>query len=622
MGQTEARGGAVRWRWCTLALAVLVVLAMLAPAGAATKRALVIGINAYPNLGAAAQLERAVADAEAVGDRLAALEFKVTRLTAPTQITLDAILRGFDAFKKTIEPGDMVVLFFAGHGMGLSDGTYLVPGDVREPSLEVEATARRAAINENELTDALRQSRAGIVIAVIDACRNDLFSRALGRELGNGRGLRPAETEGVFKLYSASEGQTALDRLPDGDTSKNSVFTRVFLKALATPGLNLSALGSTVRDDVHELARSVAPPHMQTPAVYDKLIGSTRVVLVPEPPAREPAPITATQAAVTQSISVAETQDRLPGSGASDSTVTKLPGVQTAVAVPPVTPVVPPSDPCSGAVTVSFSSRCHAPLTAAQERGLQPKDSFRECDKCPEIVVVPAGSFTMGSPQSEKERDKDEGPQHRVTFDRIFAVGKFAVTFEEWDACVADGGCNGYRPNDQGWGRGWQPAVNLSWDDAKSYVAWLSRKTGKTYRLLSEAEREYVARAGTTTPFWWGGSISTQQANYNGNLTYGGPKGEDRQRTLPVDSFQPNPWGLYQVHGNVWEWAEDCYHDSYQGAPTDGSAWTSGDCSRRVVRGGSWADDPVVLRAADRNRSTVGIRSNRDSFRVGRTLRP
>ena len=170
----------------------------------------------------------------------------------------------------------------------------------------------------------------------------------------------------------------------------------------------------------------------------------------------------------------------------------------------------------------------------------------------------------MGSPASEKERNSDEGPQHRVTFARQFAVGKFAVTFDEWDACVGDGGCNGHRPEDEGWGRGKRPVINVNWDDAKAYVAWLSRKTGKTYRLLSEAEREYVARAGTTTPFWWGSTISTSQANYDGNSTYGsGSKGEYRQKTVPVDSFQPNPWGLYQVHGNVWEWTEDCYKDSY-----------------------------------------------------------
>jgi formylglycine-generating enzyme required for sulfatase activity len=233
----------------------------------------------------------------------------------------------------------------------------------------------------------------------------------------------------------------------------------------------------------------------------------------------------------------------------------------------------------------------------------------------------------MGSPVNEIGRDNDEGPQHTVTFAKSFAVGRFAVTFDEWDACTADGGCYGYRPDDLGWGRGRRPVIEVSWGDAKAYLSWLSRKAGKTYRLLSEAEREYVTRAGTTTPFWWGSSISTNQANYNGNHTYGkGVKGEYRQQTVPVDSFQPNPWGLYQVHGNVWEWAEDCvagyfYQESYNGAPNDGSARTSGDCGSRVLRGGPWDYHPQVLRAADRYRFSV-IRSNDFGFRVGRVLTP
>jgi formylglycine-generating enzyme required for sulfatase activity len=211
-----------------------------------------------------------------------------------------------------------------------------------------------------------------------------------------------------------------------------------------------------------------------------------------------------------------------------------------------------------------------------------------------------------------------------VTFSRQLAVGRFALTFDEWDACAADGGCNGYKSSDRGWGRERRPVINVSWHDAKEYAAWLSRKTGKTYRLLSEAEREYVTRAGTTTPFWWGSSISTSQANYDGSYyTYGGSaKGEFRQKTLPVDSFQPNPWGLYQVHGNVWNWVEDCWNKSYQSAPSDGSAWTSGDCSQRVVRGGSWVNYPQLLRSANRGSVATDGRSDLRGFRVGRTLTP
>jgi formylglycine-generating enzyme required for sulfatase activity len=264
-----------------------------------------------------------------------------------------------------------------------------------------------------------------------------------------------------------------------------------------------------------------------------------------------------------------------------------------------------------------------APLSASAEHALKPKDSFKECEQCPEMVVVPAGSFTMSSPQSEPKREPFEGSQHRVTISFPFAVGRFAVTFDEWDACVADGGCNGYKPNDHGWGRGRLPIINVSWNDAKAYVAWLSHKTGKSYRLLSEAEREYITRAGTMTPFWWGSSISTQQANYNGNYVYNnGLKGEYRQKTVPVDSFAPNPWGLYQVHGNVMEWAEDCWNDSYRGAPTDGSAWTSGNCDRHVLRGGAWDSLPQFLRSADRRWDITARRFTIIGFRVGRTLAP
>jgi formylglycine-generating enzyme required for sulfatase activity len=251
------------------------------------------------------------------------------------------------------------------------------------------------------------------------------------------------------------------------------------------------------------------------------------------------------------------------------------------------------------------------------DRRYEPGETFRDCAKCPEMVVVPAGSFTMGSPQSEKGRTYYEGPQHRVTFSQPFAVGKYAVTFDEWDACVADGGCNGYKPSDVDWGRGKRPVVNVSWNDAQAYISWLKRKTGRDYHLLSEAQREYVTRAGTTTPFWWGATILADKANYTDD---GEVKSRYRYQTAPVDAFQPNPWGLYQVHGNVYEWTEDCWKDNYSSAPTDGSAWTSEDCTSRVVRGGSWETFPRYLRSAYRDRYIAVNRSTRYGFRVARTL--
>jgi formylglycine-generating enzyme required for sulfatase activity len=290
--------------------------------------------------------------------------------------------------------------------------------------------------------------------------------------------------------------------------------------------------------------------------------------------------------------------------------------------------------PDSGTSPVSTNEAARAPIRTSgpgaisalsenAERALKPKDTFQECANCPSMIVVPAGSFVMGSPVSELTRNEQEGPQHRVTIARAFAAGRFAVTFDEWDACVADGGCDGHRPSDAGWGRGRRPVINVSWKDAKAYVAWLSRTTGKTYRLLSETEREYVARAGTTTPFWWGGSISTSQANYDGGAPFGnGAKGEYRQQTVPVDSFAPNPWGLYQVHGNVSDWTEDCFENNYAGAPTDGSARTGGFCFNRATRGGSWYAAPNWLRSAARIPviESDSSRSVYTGIRVGRTL--
>jgi formylglycine-generating enzyme required for sulfatase activity len=170
------------------------------------------------------------------------------------------------------------------------------------------------------------------------------------------------------------------------------------------------------------------------------------------------------------------------------------------------------------------------------------------------MVIIPPGRFLMGSP-AEAERAQDKDPQHPVTIARALAIGRFAVTFEEYDRFCAKTGRA--KPGDSGWGRGQRPVINVSWDDATAYCAWLSQQTGHAYRLPSEAEWEYAARAGTTSAFWWGNQIDPSLANYDGNYTYAnGPKGEYRERTLPVESFQPNPFGLYQVHGNVWEW---CY---------------------------------------------------------------
>ena len=223
----------------------------------------------------------------------------------------------------------------------------------------------------------------------------------------------------------------------------------------------------------------------------------------------------------------------------------------------------------------------------------------------------------MGSPPSEQQAEA----QHRVTIAYPFAVGKFEVTFDEWEACVKEGGCGGYRPSDQGWGRGRRPVIDISWENAKAYVNWLSHKTGKSYRLLSESEWEYAARAGTTTRFSFGDTLSPSQANYDGSDDGSGPSNVNRQKTMPVGSFPANGFGLHDMHGNVSEWVEDCWHDEYDAStPTDGSAWLAGKCGGHVMRGGSWEDSQVELRSAARVGEFKDQSSYTDGFRIARSL--
>jgi formylglycine-generating enzyme required for sulfatase activity len=247
-----------------------------------------------------------------------------------------------------------------------------------------------------------------------------------------------------------------------------------------------------------------------------------------------------------------------------------------------------------------FSSQV---LSPEKELALAPAASFAECSYCPVMVVVPAGTFVMGSPPEETPANRrfydNERPQHQVVIEQPFAVGRFEVTFEQWDACYYLGGCT-TRPGDEGWGRGNQPVVNINWDDAKQYVAWLSRQTGKPYRLLTESEWEYAARAGTQTPYAFGTSIDGK-ANCDGCGSRW-----DNERTAPVGSFAANAFGLHDMHGNVWELVEDCYRDSYQGAPSNSATVHVEGCRDHVVRGGSFYNFKLNVRTAVRTRWHAG----------------
>ena len=261
------------------------------------------------------------------------------------------------------------------------------------------------------------------------------------------------------------------------------------------------------------------------------------------------------------------------------------------------------------------------------QSGQDPSGSFfRDCADCPELAVVPPGSYQMGDPDPAGR--EVEHPVHTVKIEQPFAVGRHEITFAEWDACEAAGGC-GHHPDDAGGGRGDHPIFGVNWEDANAYVKWLSEKTGHEYRLLSEAEWEYVASAGIGEAGHWKetGEFCEYANGADQMLREKDPRvpvvtcRDGYVKTAPVGTFPANSFGLFDLYGNVAEWVSDCWNASYQGAPADGGVWKDGDCTRHILRGGSWMSGQKDLRPAFRTPLWTELRINTTGFRVARTLR-
>ncbi len=565
------------------------MLALASPSACAAKRvALVIGNGAYANAPALANPKN---DAEDMAAALKALGFTVILGIDLDKRTMD---RKILEFSGALSGADAGVFHYSGHGLQVAGMNYLVPVDASlESTAALDFEAVPLALVQRTME---RETKTNILF--LDACRNNPLTRNLARTLGTrsadiGHGLAPAESGvGTLISFSTQPGNVALD-----GSGRNSPYSGPLAKAIGTPGEDILSVLTAVRNEVLAATNEKQVP-WENHALRAKFYFNPATLGQPQLPdemarMRERLARLEAELQKKQQVAVVAPPKPLPGWPQDFGT-----------------------DKCNGLlVSVAAGKRpCIKPGSG---------ESFKDCQDCPEMVVVPAGSFVMGSPETEPERSGAEGPQHEVRIAKPFAVGRFAVTFAEWDACVAAGGCGGHKPDDEGWGREDRPVINVSWSDAQAYVKWLSGKTGGLYRLLSEAEFEYAARAGTTTPFWWGSSITPEQANYVGTVEPykgGGQKGENRQKTLPVNSFQPNAWGLYQVHGNVLEWMEDCWNENHDGAPSDGSARTIGDCGRRILRGGCWGFPPKVLRAAKRNRSNPDDRANGVGFRLARTI--
>jgi formylglycine-generating enzyme required for sulfatase activity len=588
----------------------LAVLAWMPFASAEKRVALVIGNGAYAN---ATQLPNPRNDAEDVAAALKRAGFE-----AIVGLDLDQAKMQETAieFARAAREADVALFYYSGHAMQFGGVNYLMPVDAK---LSDEADLRRMARVDDILAD-LRGAK-NLRILVLDACRDNPLAEDLKRSIGLTRaaglqrGLARIDTpQGMIVAFSTQAQHTAED-----GSGRNSPYTTAFLKHIEQPG-EIGLLFRRISTDVYE-----ATGHQQLPELSLSMIGEYYLRGEAAAPSPTPAPV-ATAPAPS------------PSPAASPPPAPAQPSTQVAVAVPPE-PVTPLQPVEPAVVTVP------SPQVTPEHK---PGETFKDCENCPEMVVVPAGEFTMGSPPSEKDRESEEGPQHDVSIPAPFAVGKFELTKDQFDAFVND---SGYGAGSKCWtyengkflertGRsfrnpgfkqgGNEPVTCINWDDAKAYSAWLSKKTGKSYRLPSEAEWEYAARAGS--------QLRLVSAKSEGDLCHYGNGADLTAKktfkdwpgancsdsyvyTAPVGSFAANDFGLHDMQGNVFEWVEDCHHDSYNGAPSDGSAWVSGgDCSKRVLRGGSWDGYPRYLRPAFRFRNRAVNRYITFGFRLARTL--
>ena len=580
------------WIACALAL---VALMAASPVHAAKRVALVIGNDAYATL---PDLNNARADARGMAAKLKSMGFEVI-------LKLDASRRDFGRavtdFEGRLASAEVGLVFYAGHGIQANGRNWLIPSNAE---IEAEEDLEFEGIDSNRLLESMKRAGSPLNIVILDACRdNPLPKRSRSAARGLAIAHVPTGIKGTAIVYSAAPGQTA----EDGDPGGNGVFTGALLAVLDEPGLKLEDVFKRTAARVARRTGGKQKPWINSSVTEDFYFRPGAQAAAPAPTTggvdKETLFWQSIQASDDPTMFEAYLEQYPTGAFAplARAKVRALQGRQTAaLTAPPSAFEVTPLDeelvaakntnvraePATDArklttlragANVAVTGRTThqgatwyrvalagvgvgyvfgnllreaptvAPAPVRPAVGVypgryEPGDTFRDCADCPEMVVVPAGSFRMGDLNGGGA--DDEKPVHTVTIGEAFAVGKYEVTFAEWDACVAAGGCNGRRSVDAGWGRSRRPVINVSWDDAKRYVSWLSSRTGRRYRLLSEAEWEYAARAGTTTKW----SCGSSEGCLNAVAWYSANSGN---RTFPVGAKVANAFGLYDMHGNV-----------------------------------------------------------------------
>ncbi|WP_027800963.1 SUMF1/EgtB/PvdO family nonheme iron enzyme [Paraburkholderia dilworthii] len=590
--------------------------------------ALVIGNGAYGGGSHGVIEQNAPRDARAVGNSLRSLGFDVIVLSNATPQMMQ---RAIAELRERLHAGGVGLFYFAGHGARVGGQTLLVPAglDMRSP-----ATLIREAIDLNDVLQAMPSREGQLNLVILDMCLDDPFSPKLVRDAS-------ALPPNTVVAYAAAPGGYAADGVRQG------IYTHALLRALdETPARPLMSLLADVASRVADttggeqrpwtassLTGSADAQHDAAGAPIASIASDDAVVtlhsrgILPKDSSEQyeitfwnsikdsnyPADYEAYLKAYPNGRFATLAHARIDRLRATASTAPAASAAQSPApsvapapqAARPSTPATPPAAPQDRQRTGPTQPAAQKPAARAPAVG-----ETRDCAACPMMIALPAGSFSMGSSSD----DPSEKPVHHVTIGSPFAIGKYEVTVEQWNACVAANACSKLTPETNA--NRTAPARDLSWDDAQQYVKWLSRTTGKAYRLPTEAEWEYADRGGTTTAYWWGDQMRKGNANCK-------DCGEPWHKEGPeaAGSFAPNPYGLHDMNGSVWEWTADCWHNSYQSAPADGRAWESPSCDMRVIRGGSWREGSGYMLSATRFKYSGGVRQSQDGFRVVKELK-
>ncbi len=617
--------------------------------------ALVIGNDTYSGV---TPLEKAGNDARAMGRALTQVGFRTRSVINGTRTQMNVAI---NQFVEDVSAGGVGVFFFAGHGVQVANQNFLIPVDMQPITREADIADQ--SISLQSVQDKLADAKAKFTLLVIDACRDSPLPRRAGRSLGGTRGLsQGSSAEGQMVVFSAGANQQALDKLQPNDPNPNGVFTREFLPWVGKPGVTIREAVLGVRSAVRARARSVN--HEQFPAIYDQAEGDfyfrpgeaapPAVVMIPgatlkplptrpqngsAPPPSPSGPMDPAEVALWKEIENSNSREDFesllktyPNGRYAEQSRYRIQQIDDAYEVEQARNVQEASAERKRLEDVAWTVTEQAGTVAAYERyrsaygqgayvalaevrvrrlkaeeekrlgeHLSKVQRFKDCADCPEMVVIPAGNFQMGG------KDTDESPVHRVHI-KSFAMGRTEVTQAHWQAVM------GNNPSIFKQCGPDCPVGYVSWDDAQEFIRKLNAKTGKQYRLPSEAEWEFVCRAGGQHEYC--GSDDLNSVGWYG----GGGYANSQQKSNRVATKQGNALGLYDMSGNAWEWVQDGYHDNYNGAPTDGSAWETGGGQRRVLRGGSANRYPHFARAAYRLRSFPEARDDDYGFRLARML--